>query len=339
MYRWKQPILQQSFGSLESGGPNDQSVSEFWGLRKELLPLETLSNLLSLLSKMDSVMTNQPVVLRSRDQWEGCQNHLSPHLSVVIPVHNEKGTVFSVMDELILCSKANCVRLEIILVDDGSSDGTSELLSDLSGPIIVLRNPMRKGSGWSRRVGCKMARGEWLGWIDGDGTYAASDLLELFKLAGKYDQLVGARSVDFGRLPRLRKCVKSLNCQIASILWRRKIKDLNSGLRVFRRTALMDFVSELPDGFSCASTATLAALNRGHHLLEVPVQYRARSEGGVSKFHPVWDTFRLWRVVWKQWMRRHRIETVCREPSQKQEADIALNHYQPEMTPLKSIPE
>lgn len=113
--------------------------------------------------------------------------------------------------------------------------------------------------------------------------------------------------MDYGRLRLIRSLVKRFNCCFASVLWGQCIQDLNSGLRLFQRDSLKEIVGELPNGFSCTSTATLAALNRGHIVAELPIDYRSRPEGCLSKFHPVFDTFRLWRVIIRQRLRRGRL--------------------------------
>jgi YD repeat-containing protein len=97
----------------------------------------------------------------------------------------------------------------------------------------------------------------------------------------------------------LRLMVKRTSFLFASLLWLRWIPDLNSGLRVFRRECLLEWVHQLPDGFSCTSTATLAALSNRQRVEFVSIPYRSRTNGAASKFHPFFDTLKLWRAILK----------------------------------------
>ena len=104
-----------------------------------------------------------------------------------------------------------------------------------------------------------------MAWTDADGTYCPADLLALVEelSAGGAEQVIGARPGDHGRFARTKYFIKRATAQAVGRLWGVNIPDLNSGLRVFRRAALLAWVNQLPNGFSCTSTATLAALNAG----------------------------------------------------------------------------
>jgi glycosyltransferase involved in cell wall biosynthesis len=170
---------------------------------------------------------------------------------------------------------------------------------------IISLSPPRCGSGTARAIGSRGARGKLIAWMDADGTYSASDLGRLVNAIGTADQVVGVRSCDFGPASQLRFFVKSVVARIAALLWHRlDLVDLNSGLRIFRRSSLLRWVDELPAGFSCTTTATLAALNHGQIVRFVQISYFPRGDGTKSKFHPVLDTARLLRVVWRQWRRK-----------------------------------
>jgi glycosyltransferase involved in cell wall biosynthesis len=194
---------------------------------------------------------------------------------------------------------SGCVS-EVIVVDDGSTDCTlSACAEDLSW-VRVIRHETRRGLGSAFKTGIAAARGDRIAWIDGDGTYDPRSLVMLLNQMESFDQVVGARSTDYGRFKWPRLVVKRASYLVASALWGRWIPDLNSGLRVFRRESLLAWAGELPDGFSCSTTATLAALNRRQRVAFVPIPYHARACNVPSKFRPVVDTFRLWRVIFRQ---------------------------------------
>lgn len=190
----------------------------------------------------------------------------------------------------------------MLVIDDGNPKPLpTQFASGVNScPVYVLRRKIRGGSGAARKTGLKYAKGEWIAWIDGDGTYAPEDLATLWNVREPYDQVIGLRNCDYGQLRIVRIAVKRLACSLAERRWKRTLPDLNSGLRIFRRDAANAWSDELPDGFSCATTATLAALAHNQALGFIPIRYLARPQGTRSKFHPIRDTFRLFRVI-RRW--------------------------------------
>lgn len=224
-------------------------------------------------------------------------------LSVVIPVHNEATALAALLNELTIKLELLAPGgWEILVVDDGSTDDSIPV-TKLPG-IRFFRHPRRSGSGAARKTGTRAATGGMIAWIDGDGTYSVNALTAAISALGDADQVIGVRSTDHGRLRVLRLAVKNGTARLAGWLWKISIPDLNSGLRIFRRTSITAWIDELPDGFSCTTTATLAALNHRQRLVFLPIAYGARGTESHSKFHPLWDTLRLWRVVWRCWLRR-----------------------------------
>jgi len=226
-------------------------------------------------------------------------------LSVVIPVHNEAVALGRFLAVLIpLLEKSYPGQHEVIVVDDGSTDGSAQRVGVATPHVKILSHPERKGSGAARKIGSRRAAGEIVVWVDGDGTYAPKDVIHLAQLAVRCDQVIGVRSVDFGRWRGLRLGVKRATAKLAGCLWRTPIPDLNSGLRAMRRDRLRVWLEKLPDGFSCATTATLAALNHRQRVRFAPIAYHPRDGQSPSKFHPCWDTLRLWRAVGRCWLQK-----------------------------------
>lgn len=225
-------------------------------------------------------------------------------LSVIVPVYNEGTVLGEFLVELAAALRSlHPRRFEIVLVDDASTDGA--LSQNPSIPELrLVRLCSRGGSGAARKAGVAVANGELIAWVDGDGTYEPRSLLQLLAQLGDADQIIGTRRTDHGRLKWLRLATKRASFLLASLLWWHWIPDLNSGLRIMRGRCVDQWIHQLPDGFSCASTATLAALNHGQRIAFAPIPYRARSPQHASKFHPVFDTLRLWRTIF--WMRLQR---------------------------------
>jgi polyisoprenyl-phosphate glycosyltransferase len=124
--------------------------------------------------------------------------------------------------------------------------------------------------------------------LDADGSYPAGSIPELLRWFPAYDQVNGARTSEQGTLPWLRRPAKWFIRRLACYLTGHRIPDLNTGLKAFKREAMLEWLWVVPDGFSCVTTMTLAFLTNGYAVKYVPTAYRPRI--GKSKFHPIHDT-------------------------------------------------
>ncbi len=176
---------------------------------------------------------------------------------------------------------------ELIVVDDASSDDSAEIAAD-HPEVRLVRFGRHQGAGAARRVGTDLARGRAVVWTDADLAYPNENIPELVAALDGKDQVVGARSSEQGRAKFLRVPAKWAIRQLASFLTRTRIPDLNSGFRVMRADVARQFTSQLPDGFSCVTTITMAFLMSGYRVEYVPIEYRPRA--GRSKFHWWRDT-------------------------------------------------
>jgi glycosyltransferase involved in cell wall biosynthesis len=208
-------------------------------------------------------------------------------VSVVLPVHNEEGHVLVEIDRIATALDASPYSYEIIVVDDGSTDGSAEQLRDVEG-IRLIRMAENRGAGSARRIGSRAARGRVIAWTDADLTYPNDRIPELVKELDGYDQVVGARRSEEGTAKAARVPAKWFIRKLASYLVERPIPDLNSGLRVFRADVGRQFLHQLPAGFSCVTTLTMTFLSNGYSVKYVPIDYSARA--GHSKFHWWRDT-------------------------------------------------
>ena len=210
-------------------------------------------------------------------------------ITVVLPVFNEVGHLEEEVDRTRAALDASEYTYEIIAIDDGSTDGSTELLNKLEG-IRVLSFQQNRGSGSSRKYGTLAARGRYVVWTDTDMTYPNHEIPELVDQIDGYDQVVGARRTEEGTVKFLRKPAKWFIRKLASYLTAVKIPDLNSGLRAMRIEVARQFVHLLPPGFSCVTTITMAFLSNGYSVKYVPIDYAKRA--GESKFHWWADTRR-----------------------------------------------
>jgi len=217
-------------------------------------------------------------------------------VSVILPVYNEVGHLAQEVKRIRAALEASGRTFEIIVVDDGSDDGSGEALEAIEG-IRLLRFAVNRGSGTARKAGTRAARGRVVVWTDCDMTYPNEDIPRLLDTLDEgWDQVVGARTSEQGTLRAFRVPAKWLIRRLASYLTDTKIPDLNSGLRAFRREVGLQFMYLLPAGFSCVTTITMAFLANGYSVRYVPIDYFPRA--GHSKFHWWSDTRRyLLQVV------------------------------------------
>jgi len=202
--------------------------------------------------------------------------------SVVIPAFNEEAAVGEEITKVAEVLSEAGIEYEIIVVDDGSEDRTAERAA--AAGATVIRHPENIGYGASLKTGIRRARYDWIVITDADGTYPASAIPEMLSRAGKYDMVVGARIGDEVHVPTLRKPAKWLLQKLASYLAERQIPDLNSGLRVMRRSVVEVYEHVLPSGFSFTTTITLSMLCNGYLVAYVPINYHQRV--GESKIRP-----------------------------------------------------
>jgi glycosyltransferase involved in cell wall biosynthesis len=213
-----------------------------------------------------------------------------PDVSVVLPCYNERDHIEKEVVRIREALEAAGMSYELICVDDGSTDGTREILRQLPG-IRTILFPRNQGSGTARRIGTQEAKGGIVVWTDADMTYPNELIPELVRELDdeNYDQVVGARKTEAGTYKFFRVPAKWAIRRLASYLTNTPIPDLNSGLRAFRRTVAAPYLRLLPPGFSCVTTITLAFLSNGHPIRYVPIDYFKRA--GKSKFHPFRDAY------------------------------------------------
>lgn len=211
-------------------------------------------------------------------------------MTIVVPAYNEEKGIEGVVERLSGLELG--VPKTILVVDDGSSDGTAARLEELRArfpDLRVHRHRQNRGYGAALKTGFAMATTEVVVITDADGTYPEDRITDLLaSVDGGYDMAVGARLGNEVHIPLIRRPAKWALRQLASFLAGSQIPDLNSGLRAFRRDFVLEYRPILPDGFSFTTTITLAAMTNGHPVDYVTIDYAARS--GSSKIRPIRDT-------------------------------------------------
>lgn len=217
--------------------------------------------------------------------------------SVIVPCFNEEAAVGETIDHL-LANESDSSTFEIIAVNDGSTDGTREILeqyADRYPNVHLLNHSTNQGYGASLKTGIRKARAELIAITDADGTYPNERIPELVTACSEYDMVVGARTAEDVTYSRLRAAPKFFLQRWMSWIARQHIPDINSGMRVFRKSVAERFIGILPDGFSFTVTITLAMLTNYRPTLFVPITYRERI--GESKLRPIHDTLHFIALI------------------------------------------
>ncbi len=206
----------------------------------------------------------------------------NPEYSIIVPVHNEEPAIGDFLDRLLEAVKGK--NAEVIVVDDGSTDQTPTVLSIYQGEedLRVFSHERNQGYGSALKTGLRQARAEKVAIIDGDGSYPPEKMPALLSRSPDAEMVVGARKGGLGKEPVLRTALKWMIGKLARWLSGFEIKDLNSGLRVFRKSVALKYLSLLPEGFSFTSTLTLIFLSDGFRVDYLEIDYQPRR--GKSKF-------------------------------------------------------
>lgn len=203
----------------------------------------------------------------------------STSLSILVPVYNEEQAIQATLEKIQAACRSAQLSYELIVINDGSTDKTAERLPKNLGSFIrVLTHWKNRGYGASLKTGLRHASGEWVAIIDADGTYDPADLVRLYQLAVQrdLDMLVGDRRSHIAAVPWYRRPGKTIiNLLVRFLLWQR-IPDINSGLRMFRRSMAEKFIHLYPEGFSFTVTITLAAITSNFLVAWEPIAYHKR---------------------------------------------------------------
>lgn len=220
-----------------------------------------------------------------------------PSFSVVVPCFNEQDAIEPTIKELFL-TLSELDEVEIILVNDGSSDGTGDVLERLAQEyprLRVVHHAQNRGYGAALKTGIRHSTAEMIVITDADGTYPNHRIPDLLRLANDYDMVVGSRTGDGVDYSFIRRIPKVFLASYASWLSGQKIPDINSGLRVMRRTVVEKFLRILPNTFSFTTTITVAMLTNFYRVKYVPISYSRRI--GKSKIQPIRDTLRFVQLL------------------------------------------
>ena len=207
-------------------------------------------------------------------------------ISVVIPAYNEEKGIGQTIKEIKEVLKKVKSKTDILVVNDGSTDNTANILAKIDN-IRVIEHETNRGYGASLKTAIRNTDSDYIMIIDADGTYPIKSIPKLIELSSSYDMVVGARSGKTVKIPFFRKPAKWIISRFAEYLTMTKIPDLNSGLRIFKRDVALKFMSFFPDGFSFTTTLTMSCLTNDYRVKYITIDYFERK--GTSTIHPIKD--------------------------------------------------
>lgn len=219
---------------------------------------------------------------------------MSQRYTVIIPAYNEADAIGETLEKILAVAKERGDAFEVIVVDDCSTDATRDVVRQ--HPATLLENIQNFGYGYSIKRGIAHASAEHIIITDADGTYPIAELPKLLEVYERgFDMVVGARRGKHYRGSLFKYPARLVFLWLAEFAAGRKIPDINSGLRVFRKEQALRYLHTCSTGFSFTTTLTLAFLLNAHSVTWLPISYYARV--GTSKIRYIRDTLRTAQVI------------------------------------------
>jgi glycosyltransferase involved in cell wall biosynthesis len=194
-----------------------------------------------------------------------------PNVTIVIPAFNEETAIAATLKRLL--DEGYGLDHEIIVVDDGSTDSTADIVSAF--PVKLIRHNANKGYGAALKTGIRKARGQKIVLMDSDGQHDPVYLRELETQLAEHDMVIGTRTASSHQV-RTRQAGKRVIRWIGEYLVEQKLPDYNSGFRGFDRQIISSMLHIMPNGFSFSTTSTLAFLKEGYNIGTMPIEVAER---------------------------------------------------------------
>ncbi len=216
-------------------------------------------------------------------------------ISFVVPAYNEEGAIAATIQDLVEALAKVDLPSEIIVVDDGSTDGTLAA-AQTSGNARIIHHPVNAGYGRSIKSGIDQSKYDWIGIVDADGTYPIDHLPNLVEMMNDgFDMAVGFRANVAETEGFTKNLMRRLLISVLNFVLRASIRDPNSGFRLFRRELYDMFGPFLCNTFSFTTSLTVFALGCGTFVGFAPIPYSERE--GRSKVRHFRDSLRMIQLI------------------------------------------
>jgi glycosyltransferase involved in cell wall biosynthesis len=221
--------------------------------------------------------------------------------SVVIPALNEEDGIAAIIERVLAIEPElgdlGIKTLELIVVDDGSRDGTADVVRRYKSVKLVCHR-VNRGYGAALKTGLSRSSGEIVAFLDADGTYPPEYFPKLIQaIYDGADLAIGSRMAgEKTDMPATRRIGNWIFANLVTLLGNRRVSDSASGMRVFRRDSLTHLYP-LPDGLNFTPIMSLRAIHEGLKVVEIPIPYHERV--GRSKLSVIKDGLRyLQSIIW-----------------------------------------
>ncbi|HLV35168.1 MAG TPA: glycosyltransferase family 2 protein [Spirillospora sp.] len=219
-------------------------------------------------------------------------------LSVVIPAYNEEAGVAEVIERVLKIEpelkKVGLDGLELIVVDDCSKDRTAEIVAGYADRgVRLIRHKVNRNYGGALKTGFRYAKGDYLAFMDADGTYPPEYYPQMFMAlkAHSADIVIGSRMAGIeSKMPLTRRIGNTIFAFLISAIAHTRITDSASGQRILKRETL-EVLYPLPDGLNFTPVMSTRALHEDVKMIEVPIKYEERD--GESKLSVINDGLRF----------------------------------------------
>lgn len=252
-------------------------------------------------SRQDSTKPTKPILAAARED----EHPQITSLSIVIPAFNEAGSITKVVKDCLKAGESVTSRLEIIVVNDGSHDGTGELIDRLAmndPRIIALHHRVNQGVGAATRDGFAAARHDFIFYLDGDGQFDPQEIQLLLPHCQQFDFIVGYR------INRADPTHRLVNARLYNWFLRRifdlPIRDVNCAFKLIHSASLRQLRCHSNTAFYLAEFI-ISAAQAGMTFREVPVRHFRREADSQSGGQPrvilkcMWNLLRYRLGSWR----------------------------------------
>lgn len=208
-------------------------------------------------------------------------------ISIVVPAHNEEAEIGEALQKLTVALSS--LDYHIIVVDDGSTDSTLEIAQSLSGPRLkVLTHKPNRGKGYAVKKGLRECTTEYVGYLDGDLDLDPSAIvhgLELLRNSPNVDGAIGSKlhrksEIEYSKI---RKTYSLLYRTLVRLLFRTRVSDTQTGLKVFRKSATDSCLDEVTSNGWAFDLELIVRLEElGFSLVEIPIKLDYKFSSNIS---------------------------------------------------------